>query len=111
MSIFHTEGLIKEVTLKDDSNVTFKLEPVAPYIFEKKNDDGTTGRCLLFVDDDKNPSAAKIITAGHEFAALKPADFHSLIIAKANRLKVRIEVGDEQLYSAPPIIVNSIAIM
>jgi hypothetical protein len=110
MSTFHTEGLIKEVRIEGEK-VTFTLEPVASYIFEKKNDDGSTERCLLFVGDDKNPSAAKIITAGYEFAAPKPADFHSLIIAKANRLKVRIEVGDEQLFSAQPIIVNSITIM
>ena len=88
-----TEGLIKEVAIQDGTKVTFKLEPVAPYIFENKKDDGSTERCLLFVDDDKNPSAAKIITAGYEFVAPKLADFHSLIIAKANRMKVRIEVN------------------
>ena len=94
MSTFHTEGLIKEVRIEGEK-VTFTLEPVASYIFEKKKDDGSTERCLLLVDDDKNPSAAKIITVGHEFAAPKPADFHSLIIAKANRLKMGITVcGD-----------------
>lgn len=91
MSKFHTEGLIKEVAIQDGTKVTFKLEPIAPYIFENKKDDGSTERCLLFVEDGKNPSAAKIITAGYEFVAPKPADFHSLIIAKANRIKVKVE--------------------
>lgn len=90
MSTFHTEGLIKEVAIKDGTNVTLKLEPVAPFIFEKKKDDGSTERCLLFVDDDKNPSKAKIIKASHAFTAPKPADFHSLVIAKANRMKMRV---------------------
>ena len=89
--VYKCEGLIKEVTIQGDKKVTFKLEPVAPYVFEKKNDDGSTERCLLFVGDDKNRSAAKIITAGYEFVAPKPADFHSLIIAKASRFKVKVE--------------------
>lgn len=94
--LYKCEGFIKEVKIVSEG-VSFTLEPAAPYIFEKKNDDGSTERCLLFVGDDKNPSAAKIIKAGHEFAAPKPADFHSLIIAKANRLKVRIIICDDSI--------------
>ena len=96
MSVYQCEGYIKEVKITKD-DVIFTLEPTAPYLFENKKDDGSTERCLLFVDNDKNPSAAKIITAGYEFVAPKPADFHSLIIAKANRLKVRIIICDDSI--------------
>ena len=51
MSKFHTEGLIKEVRI-DGEKVTFTLEPVTPYIFENKKDDGSIERCLLFVDEN-----------------------------------------------------------
>ena len=113
MSTFLTEGLIKEVAIQDGTKVTFKLEPVAPYIFENKKDDGSTERCLLFVNDDKNPSAAKIITAGYEFVAPKPADFHSLIIAKANRMRVKILVDfpDDMKNLNSPVTVLLIVVL
>ena len=90
MSTYQCEGYIKEVTI-EDGNVMFKLEPAAPYAFERKKDEGSTERCLLFVDDDKNPCEAQVVTANKDFSAPTAADFHSLIIAKANRLKACVK--------------------
>lgn len=96
MSMFHTEGYVKAVFTGDKSDgnkkVSFKLEPIAPYIFEKKKDDGSTERCLLLVNDAKDPGAAKIVKTNQSFGAPEPVDLHSLIIVKANHLKVRVEV-------------------
>ncbi len=90
---FCAEALIKEVAAAGVDQVSFKLEPTSPYVFEKKRDDGTTERCLLFVDDAKKPCKAEIVATDRDFGAPKPADFYALLIAKANRLKVRVEVG------------------
>ena len=92
-ALYYTEALIKEVAATGANQVAFKLEPALPYVFEKKNDDVATERCLLFVDDAKKPCKAKIVATDQDFTAPKPADFNALIIAKANRLKVRVEVG------------------
>ena len=89
MSKYYTEGTIKNVTV-EGSNVSFTLDPIAPYVFEKKNDGGSTERCLLFVNEGKNADTAQIIKTDAKFKAPKPADFQSLIIAKANRMRVKI---------------------
>ena len=44
------------------------------------------------MNDVKDPGMAKIVKTNQSFGAPKPVDFHSLIIAKANRLKVRLLV-------------------
>lgn len=89
---FCAEALIKEVAVTDADQVSFKLEPTSPYVFEMKNDNGATERCLLFVDDAKKPCKAEIVATDQDFAAPKPVDFNALLIAKANRLRVRITV-------------------
>ena len=60
MSNYYTEGIIKNVTV-ESSNVSFTLDPTAPYVFEKKNDGGSAERCLLFVKEGKNAYTARII--------------------------------------------------
>ena len=90
---FCAVALIKEVAVNGVEHVSFKLDPTSPYIFEKKKDDGATERCLLFVDNVKKPSNARIVATDQDFTAPKPADFNALLIAKANRLRVRVEVG------------------
>ncbi len=96
MSNYYIEGVIKNVTV-EGNDVTFTLEPTSPYVFEKKNDDGSTERYLLFVEeiDDSSkhnaPLTAKIIDAKCKFKALNSSCFHSLIIAKANRMRVKIK--------------------
>ena len=93
MSNYYTEGTIKNVTV-EGSNVSFTLDPIAPYVFEKKNDGGSTERCLLFVNEGKNADTAQIIKTDAKFKAPEPADFQSLIIAKANRMRVKIKVSE-----------------
>lgn len=107
MSEYHTEGFIKEITVADDK-VTFKLEPVAPYIFEKKGDDGTVERRVLFVEDAT--AVAKLIDGGLSFVGPKAADFHSLIIAKANRMKIRL-AANKVTQKSPTIAVTSICVL
>ena len=100
MSEYHTEGFVKEITIMDNK-VAFKLEPTAPYIFERKIGVGSVVRMLLFVDDDM--TVARLVDEKHSFVGPQAADSHSLIITKANRLKVRItadEVKTESLMTA-----------
>ena len=92
-ALYYTEALINEVAVIGVDQVSFKLEPTSPYVFEKKKDDGAIERCLLFVDDDKKPCKAEIVAADQCFNAPKTADFLALLIARANRLKVRVGVG------------------
>lgn len=86
------EALIKEVAAIGADQVSFKLEPISPYVFEKKKDDGSAERCLLFVDDAKKPCKAEIVATDKTFVAPKPVDYNAMLIAKVNRLRVRIEV-------------------
>ena len=90
-NVYYAEALIKEITVTNDK-ASFKLEPVAPYFFEKKKDDGSPERYLLFVENTRNPSKAKIVKMHQDFSMQVSAVFHSLLIAKANRLKVRVEM-------------------
>lgn len=96
MNNYYTEGTIKNVTV-EGNDVTFTLEPTSPYVFEEKNDDGSTERHLLFIEEiddsskNKAPLMAKIIDAKCKFKALASSCFHSLIIAKANRMRVKIK--------------------
>lgn len=83
------EGVIKNITFVGEE-VFFTLEPTEPYVFAKRNGGGTMERSLLLVSDDSKE--AIILDANHKFRAPKSADFHSLIIAKANRMMVKIKV-------------------
>ena len=107
--LYSCEGLIKEVSIESEE-VHFKLEPSMPYIFEKKSNNGSTERYLLFVDD-ANSRVAPIFKADQTFLAPPLVDFHSLIIAKANRMKVCLKVDDTQISGDTPMKVNSIFIV
>lgn len=120
MSTFHTEGLIKEVAI-NGAKVTFKLEPSAPYVFEKKKDDGSTEKCLLFVDGDKknicqgdtdivDSYAAYVSQSKVEFEA-KKGYVQSLLFAKSNRMRIRVEVCDSHFSDKFPIKVGSIVVL
>ena len=116
MSNYYTEGVVKSVTV-EGTNVFFALEPTAPYVFETKKEDGTTERCLLFIeevdessetqntntessnskdgngtDENKNWVEARIVDAKCKFSASGLEYLHSLIVAKANRMRVKIKV-------------------
>ena len=97
MSMYHCEGFVREVKISD-AKVTFTLEPASPYLFEKKTDDGKTKKLLLLVNDTKTPNEASIYNDDQEFSAPEKCDLKSMLIAKANRLKVRIGLS---LQSAP----------
>ena len=95
MSTYYCEGFVKEVASpsadsKNKDEVLFKLEPVAPYMFEKKTDDGKAKKLLLLVDDLKTPIEARICDDDQEFLAPPKCDFSAMLIAKANKLKVRL---------------------
>ena len=112
MSTYQCEGFIKEVKVTEN-DVAFTLEPAAPYLFEKKEDGGKTERWLILVDDIRNPSTAKIIKPSQSFVAPKPTDFHSLIIAKSNRIKARLTVmiDDEANAEKQPLVVVNLDVM
>lgn len=93
MSKYHCEGLIKEVSVKD-GKVSFKMEPSAPYMFERKKADGAAERCLLLVEDKSESPAAMIISPSHELIPPKPSDLNTLLIAKANRMRAIVEAAD-----------------
>lgn len=93
MSAYQCEGFIKEVKVEKES-VAFTLEPVAPYLFEKKEEDGKVKKLLLFVDNPEKPDRAKIIGDKKETwfsAPVEKGDMSAILIAKANRLKVRVK--------------------
>ena len=95
MSTYCCEGFVKDIEVVKDKGVSFTLEPAAPYLFEKKSDDGNAKRCLLLVDDLKNPAEAKVRDSNNKFVPPKPADLNTLLIAKANRMKVRVTANLE----------------
>ena len=96
MSTYQCEGFIKEVKVANEG-VTFTLEPSAPYLFEKKAEDGKTERCLLLVNDSKTSTEAMIHNGDIEFSAPSKCDLSAMLIAKANRLKVRMTVESAKL--------------
>lgn len=87
------EGFIKEVKIAE-GGVTFTLEPAVPYLFEKKEDDGKTKKLLLLVDDSKTPHEARILDGDKEprfSVSFAKCDLSAMLIAKANRLKIRVK--------------------
>ena len=91
MSTYHTEGFIKEILVCEVGRrckVSFKMEPAAPFLFEYKKLDGTTERRILFVEC--NNIDAKILNPSQEFKAPSKCDLNTLLIAKANRMKVNV---------------------
>ena len=103
MSTYYTEGFIKEIRVCEVGRrckVSFKMEPAAPYLFEHKKVDGTTERCILFVEC--NNIDAKILNSSQEIKAPSKCDLNTLLIAKANRMKVSVAAtvvveGDEPM--------------
>ena len=106
MSTYYCEGFVKEVRVVKNE-VSFTLEPAVPYMFEKKTDDGKTKKFLLFVDDLKTPREAKIYDDEQEFSAPSKCDFSAMLIARANRLKVRVTAD----LDSAPISVEKLAVL
>ena len=109
MGTYHCEGFIKEVKIANDGDVIFTIEPAAPYLFEKKEEDGKTKKLLLFVDDPQKPDRAKIMGNKEETwlsVSSEKCDFSAMLIAKANHM--RVKVGFENVDPLPEAIALSI---
>ncbi len=100
MSMYHCEGFVKEVKIDKDGKVTFTLDPAAPYIFEKKRDDGKAKRCMLLLEASKTSNKARILDGDDDpkFSVPSGCSFSAMVIVKANHLKVRVI---SRLSSAP----------
>jgi len=107
MSAYQCEGFVKEVKIANDGKVTFTLEPAAPYLFEKKEEDGKIKKLLLFVDDSKTPIEARIYDDAQQFSAPPKCDLSAMLIAKANHLKIRVTSN----LSPEPISVEALAVL
>ena len=120
MSVYQCEGFIKEVKVpiadtKDKGKISFKLEPAAPYLFERKADDGKTMKNLLFVCDSKTPKSGRIVNVDTAFSTPAECYLETVLISKGNRWKVRVTSNlklDKQSSSKPyPISVEALAVL
>lgn len=117
MSAYQCEGFVKEVKIVKEG-VSFTLEPAAPYLFEKKEEDGKTKKLLLFVDDPQKPDIAKIIGDKEETwfsAPLEKVDLSAILIAKANHMKVRVmstlELDKKSKLNPCPLLVEELTVL
>ena len=119
MSKYQCEGFMKEVKIVKEC-VSFTFEPTAPYLFEKKEADGKTKKLLLFVDDPQKPDSAKIVGGKDKeetwfSAPLEKGDFSAMLIAKANRLKVRVaatlELDKKSKLNPCPMLVEELTVL
>lgn len=74
---YHTEGFIKEITVKDDATITFTLAPTEAFAFGKDESDGK--KMILIKGEPKQEESpeAKLVALGVEFSfclATKKAD-------------------------------------
>ena len=112
MSTYQCEGFVKEVKIASNGKVSFTIEPTAPYLFEKKEDDGKTKKLLLMVDDSKKPIEARSLCGDEEpkFSAPSKCDLSTMLVAKANHLKVRATSGLGAI-SKCPISVKALTVL
>ena len=101
---YHTEGFIKEITVKDDATITFTLAPTEAFAFGKDESDGK--KMILIKGEPKQEESpeAKLVALGVEFSfclATKKADRKktdrkvSLLYAlKKDRSKVRLSASN-----------------
>lgn len=116
MSGYKTEGYIKTIKVAG-SGVTFTIDAAEPYVFESKdNKEAVPTRKILLVADAGGE--AKIVVADSEFKIgnKKAAKFDctALLIAKANRMKVRLTVvcdDDKTEKMAQPLIVSKLDVL
>ena len=121
MGTYHTEGIVKDIHLKQDKE-TFTLEAAQPYAVEEKDGDKTEKRILFVADwednqsnstatkkgkknasDDTQPRSAYLVPvdACFEFMAdgenENRIDMATLLFLKQNRSKVRIVLDENRL--------------
>lgn len=90
-SCLYTEGFVKTV-FKEKDVVAFKIEATSPYLFEIKEDDNVSSvkRQMLLLDEKR--TIAHIKDENHSFT-ITQSDFNSILIVKANHMKVRLTVS------------------
>lgn len=94
---YHTEGFIKEITVKDDATITFTLTPTEAFAFGKDESDGK--KMILIKGEPKQEESpeAKLVALGVEFSfclATKKTDrkVDLLYALKKDRAQVRVAV-------------------
>lgn len=97
---YHTEGFIKEITVKDDATITFTLAPTEAFAFGKDESDGRK-IILLKKANNKNakkPLDVKVVAQGVEFCLDNSRETDrkvSLLYAlKKDRSKVRLSASN-----------------
>ena len=68
---YHTEGFIKEITVKDDATITFTLAPTEAFAFGKDESDGK--KMILIKGEPKQEESpeAKLVAQSVEFKICK----------------------------------------
>ena len=115
MSMYYCEGTVRQVKVVNGV-AKFTIEPSVPYIYEKEQVvDGVkrVDRLLLMADSLDIPQNVRLFRAV-DYTIPSPADFNSLIIAKANKLKVRVvvELSDDPKQTVPDCLeVNQLEVL
>lgn len=117
MNTYHTEGIVKDIHLKQKEG-SFTLEAEKPYAIEEKNGDKTEKRILFVADqsnstatkkgkknasDDSQPRSAYLVPVDACFEFMVDGknknriDMATLLFLKQNRSKVRIVLDENRL--------------
>ena len=95
---YKTSGTVSSVKWTKDSSdpsksiLSFKIEPVSPYAFERKNKADTEKFVLWDVDDSTTPIVKVPVTT--EYVATfgdSSLSFAALLLLKQNRTKIELE--------------------
>ena len=97
---YHTEGFIKETTVKDDAPITFTLIPTEAFAFGRNESDGK--KMILIKGEPKQEESpeAKLVALGVEFSfdlGTEKTDrkVDLLYALKKDRAQVRVSVEVE----------------
>lgn len=110
---YHTEGFIKEITVKDDAPITFTLIPTEAFAFGKDESDGK--KMILIKGEPKQEESpeAKLVALGVEFRFVvsekTDRNVSLLYSLKKDRALVRVAVkeGSESATSSESESENS----
>ena len=97
---YHTEGFIKEITVKDDATITFTLAPTEAFAFGKDESGGK--KMILIKGEPKQEESpeAKLVALGVEFSLDLDTEKTDRKVAllyalKKDRAQVRVSVEVE----------------
>lgn len=112
---YKTSGTVSSVKWTKDSSdpsksiLSFKIEPVSPYAFERKNK-ADTEKCVLWDSEDSTKPIVKVpataeckVTFGDSSTS-----FAALLLLKQNRTKIVLEAKDP---TGSPIIIESLSVL